>query len=296
MKKTFSLVPETNKNNNSIYNYDVETIDFLYATARKSKPLSISEEQALAVLVQNGDEAAYHKIVNANLLFAISEAKKFENKGVAIEDLIQDAYVGLCNAAKKFVPEKGKFITFAGWYIRKELFLALNLAGIIRLSEDAFDLLCKANAFRNQFFEDNGVMPRVKDIAEALHVDDISRLIRILEANHRIDLESSVDSKDVEGDSDRTWYDVIDDPDQISVESLYELEEAQVIIDSILKACFKSRDIEVFYAVELDGLKPGEVAEMYNLTTERVRQIRRDIKIMLGRNAKLREIYLNLAV
>lgn len=293
MKKTVAAFGS--KSNHSAINYNVETIDFLYATARKSKPLSASEEQELAARCPKDDAVARQTLVNANLLFAISEAKKFEGKGVDLEDLVQDAYVGLCNAAIKFLPGRGKFISFAGWYIRKELFQALNMGGIVRLSEDAFELLCKANVFRNKYYEENGVMPNVEEIAEALNLDDTCHLVRILEANHRIDLESSVDSKGSDGDSDRTWYDVIEDPDQLSIESLYELQEAREIIDSALEANFKQRDSEVFYAVELDGEKPGDVAEMYGLTTERVRQIRRDIKAFLNRIPKLREIYMRLA-
>jgi RNA polymerase primary sigma factor len=85
-----------------------------------------AREKELGALAQAGDEEAVQELARANLRFVISVAKKYQNRGVSLTDLIQEGNVGLVTAARKFDPEQGvKFISYAVWWIRQAILAAL---------------------------------------------------------------------------------------------------------------------------------------------------------------------------
>lgn len=100
-----------------------------------AKPLSKDEERALAIRIQAGDECAVNSLVQANLKFVVTLANKFIGMGVPIDDLIQEGSIGLYKAARKFSSDRDtKFITFAQFYIRKQLNEAIvNQGKLVKL-------------------------------------------------------------------------------------------------------------------------------------------------------------------
>ncbi|MFA7157043.1 MAG: sigma-70 family RNA polymerase sigma factor [Bacilli bacterium] len=87
--------------------------------------LTIEEEHALAIRIQNGDEAAINKLVRSHLKYVVKMANTFIGQGVPIDDLIQEGNLGLYEAAKRYTPDQGKFLTYARFWIQKHLNLAL---------------------------------------------------------------------------------------------------------------------------------------------------------------------------
>ena len=101
------------------YYEKLDEIDVYFKEIKKYKPLSKKEEYKLIDKIQRGDEKALQTLVNANLKFVVSIAKKYRKSGVCFSDLISEGNIGLIKAAKKFDVRKGtKFITYAVWWIR----------------------------------------------------------------------------------------------------------------------------------------------------------------------------------
>ncbi len=100
-----------------MYFDSVKSYDVMMAEARKLPPLTREEEQALAVRCENKDREAMDKLVAHNIMFAAQFARKYGNENTAIEDLTQEAILGMYEAAKRFTPRGFKFITYARWWI-----------------------------------------------------------------------------------------------------------------------------------------------------------------------------------
>ena len=103
------------------------SLSIYFKDVSKQPMIDINEEIALARRIQEGDKQALDKLVKANLRFAISVAKQYQNKGLSLVDLIQEASFGLIEAAKKYDPDRGyKFISYAVWWIRQSIIRAIS--------------------------------------------------------------------------------------------------------------------------------------------------------------------------
>jgi len=135
----------TNRDSDSIekYLYDIARIDLL----------SVEEEIALAQKIKKGDQAALDRLVKANLRFVVSVAKKYQNQGIRLSDLIAEGNLGLIKAAQRFDETKGfKFISFAVWWIRQSIMIAIaeqkrmvrlpanQIGGIMRINKAMVEL------------------------------------------------------------------------------------------------------------------------------------------------------------
>jgi RNA polymerase primary sigma factor len=125
------------------------------------------DELKCAFKVKNGDNDALHELVHKNLRFVISVGKKYESKDAPLEDLVNQGNIGLCEAAVKFNPETGyKFISYAVWYIRKEMLLYLkDSSRQIRLPQNKFSELSKFNIEVSRLTQK---LERIPDVSEIL--------------------------------------------------------------------------------------------------------------------------------
>ncbi|WP_276088276.1 sigma-70 family RNA polymerase sigma factor [Pedobacter sp. JY14-1] len=111
----------------SISNRDHDSLKGYFNDINKFPLLSAEDEVLLAVKIKEGDRSAFNKLVNSNLRFVVSVAKKYEGNGILLTDLIAEGNIGLMKAAEKFDPTRGfKFISFAVWWMRQAMMQAIN--------------------------------------------------------------------------------------------------------------------------------------------------------------------------
>src|SRR5690348_16229403 len=109
---------------------DRDILDQYFAEVSRYSLLHVDEEQALARRIRRGDEMALDELVRRNLRFVVSVAKKYQNRGLPLVDMIGEGNVGLMTAARKFDPDQGvKFISYAVWWIRQAILAALAKHG-----------------------------------------------------------------------------------------------------------------------------------------------------------------------
>ncbi|MGZ8392594.1 MAG: sigma-70 family RNA polymerase sigma factor [Gemmatimonadales bacterium] len=240
----------------------------------KTPLLTSAQEVAIARRVVAGDPNAMHELVVRNLRFVISVAKKYQNRGLALPDLIGEGNVGLLTAARKFDPDQGvKFISYAVWWIRQSILAALARQGRtvrVPLNRTAdLSRIVRSTATLRQELERE---PTPEEIATAtgLAVDVVQSLVTLNSADVRLDAPM-----DGEGDMsllDRFTADEQSDPETQVMEQLLTEE-----IDRALRL-LPARDAKVLRLYF--GLNDGrehtleEIGGLLGVTRERVRQLR----------------------
>ena len=246
---------------------------YLYEVS-KTPLLTSAQEVAIARRVVAGDPDAMHELVTRNLRFVISVAKKYQNRGLALTDLIGEGNVGLLTAARKFDPDQGvKFISYAVWWIRQSILAALARQGRtvrVPLNRTAdLSRIVRSTATLRQDLERE---PTAEEIAKAtgLAVDVVQSLVTLNSADVRLDAPV-----DAEGDIslvDRFTADEQSGPETQVMEQLLAEE-----IDRALRL-LPARDAKVLRLYF--GLNDGrehtleEIGGLLGVTRERVRQLR----------------------
>lgn len=242
-----------------------------------SIPLMTREEEAAAArAARRGDEAALHALVSANLRFALATAKRFQGQGVPLQDLIQEANLGLLIAARKFDPDTGvKLISFAVWQIRARLLLAVkrdhrNVALPVHRADQVWEL----TRARNRLSHSLGRAPtRAELAAEVGLTEDVVGLLAAFESPElRLDVPQGAD----EGDSAMDWW--LAAPSEDPVQALHAT-DLRACIDAAL-AAFPSRlrrhaeAVRLFYGLDGVRLTDEQIAEALGVTRGRVYQLR----------------------
>lgn len=256
----------------------------------KIQMLTADEEAELARRIRQGDQEALARLTESNLRFVVSVAKQYQNQGLSLSDLINEGNVGLMKAAKRFDETKGfKFISYAVWWIRQSILQAIvEHSRIVRLPLNKVGSYNKVNEAFITFVQEFEREPTNEELAELLDMTP-KEVSNMLKGNGR---HVSVDAPISGEEGDSTMLDVIssednDSPDTSLMEQSLKEEVQQGL--SILSP----REVEVLSAYYgLNGYKPltlEEIGEMYNLTRERVRQIKeraiRRLRKSYNRNA-----------
>ncbi len=232
------------------------------------------EEIELGHRALAGDEEAVQALVRANLRFVISVAKKYQNRGVSLTDLIQEGNVGLVTAARKFDPDQGvKFISYAVWWIRQAILSSLaNQGRPVRVPLNRASDLARIFRERERLKQDLGRDPTLEEVAEAANLTvEVTRHLQTLNASE-IRLDAPI------GDTDDSQL-----VERFVVEEATEPEEGveeRLLTEQISDALelLNPRDAKVvrlYYG--LDGGKEHtleEIGNMLGVTRERVRQLR----------------------
>ncbi len=246
---------------------------YLYEVA-KTPLLTPQEEVAIARRIASGDPDAMHQLIRANLRFVISVAKKYQNRGMALSDLIGEGNVGLLTAARKFDPDQGvKFISYAVWWIRQAILAALARQGrTVRVplnrTADLSRIVRSAENLRQELER----QPSPEEIAHAtgLTVEVVQSLATLNSADVRLD--APVEGEGERSLSDRFVADEASAPETLVMDQLLTEE-----IDRALKA-LPPRDAKVLRLYF--GLNDGrehtleEIGGLLGVTRERVRQLR----------------------
>lgn len=246
---------------------------YLYEVA-KTPLLTVQQEIAIARRIAAGDPDAMHEMIRANLRFVISVAKKYQNRGMALTDLIGEGNIGLLTAARKFDPDQGvKFISYAVWWIRQAILAALARQGrTVRVplnrTADLSRIVRSAETLRKELER----QPSPEEIAHAtgLTLDVVQSLATLNTADVRLD--APVEGEGERSLSDRFVADEQSDPDTQVMDQLL-IEE----IDRALSV-LPPRDAKVLRLYF--GLNDGrehtleEIGGLLGVTRERVRQLR----------------------
>jgi RNA polymerase primary sigma factor len=259
----------------SITNRESQSLEKYLQEIGKVELISPEEEVKLAVRIKQGDQKALDKLTKANLRFVVSVAKQYQNQGLTLPDLINEGNLGLIKAAQRFDETRGfKFISYAVWWIRQSIVQALaEQSRIVRLPLNKVGLtnrIQKAYSLLEQEFERE---PSAEELAEILELD-IEEVSSTLGIGGR---HISMDTPLSEGE-DNTLIDVMENPNAERAETNIEHKESlKQEIDRSLKT-LTERQKEVicfFFGIGVDHpMSLEDIGERYNLTRERVRQIK----------------------
>jgi len=254
---------------------DDENILSMYLKEINKIPLLTREEEnKYARLAAEGNEFAKQKLVQGNLRFVVNVAKKYQNQGLPLADLISEGNIGLINALDKYDVDKGyHFISYAVWWIRQSILKAIyEKSRMIRLPLNRANELIQIEKTRKDMQHYKGIEPDMVDVAKAVnmtpeHVNDlinISRDLVSLETPVYAEKDSSQLSDFIEG-TDYT------NPEEEALQNSL-VNEINLVLQTLTE---KEADI-IKYRFGLNGVRPHslkEIGDKYNLTKERIRQI-----------------------
>ncbi|GAB4286772.1 MAG: RNA polymerase sigma factor RpoD/SigA [Marinilabiliales bacterium] len=257
----------------SITNRESASLDKYLQEIGKEDLITVEEEVELAQRIRKGDRAALEKLTRANLRFVVSVAKQYQNQGLSLPDLINEGNLGLIKAAEKFDETRGfKFISYAVWWIRQSILQALaEQSRIVRLPLNQVGSLNKINKAFSKFEQEHERTPSPEELAERLEIPK-EKVADTLKVSGR---HISVDAPFVDGE-DNSLLDVLENQDspkadkQLINESLSkEIERALATLTE------RERDIiKLFFGISVPEMTLEEIGEKFDLTRERVRQIK----------------------
>ncbi|MBN1755030.1 RNA polymerase sigma factor RpoD/SigA [bacterium] len=247
----------------------------LYLKEIGETPLVTAEEEIeLAKQIHKGDQKALQHLIKANLRFVVSVAKQYQNQGLSLTDLINEGNIGLIKAAKRFDEKRGfKFISYAVWWIRQSILQALaEQSRIVRLPLNKIGTLHKIGRTHKRLEQELGRPPSALEIAEELDLspEEITHTLRI--SNSHL----SLDTPFTEGETN-TLKDVIKDRQQEAPDEYLNRSSLSTQIKKALST-LSEREAEVitlYYGINRDeSLTLEQIGKRFNLTRERVRQIK----------------------
>ena len=259
----------------SITNRESESLDKYLQEIGKVELVGPEEEVRLARLIRKGDQNALDKLTKANLRFVVSVAKQYQNQGLTLSDLINEGNLGLIKAAQRFDETRGfKFISYAVWWIRQSILQSLaEQSRIVRLPLNKVGLNSRISKVYSQLEQEFERQPTPEEIANVLDedADEVAATMGV-SAKH-----VSVDQPLSEGE-DGTLIDLLENKNATGTDSIL------VVTDSLNTEIERSlstlsaRQKEVilyFFGIGIDHpLSLEDIGERYNLTRERVRQIK----------------------
>lgn len=236
--------------------------------------LTRKEEDTFARQAAKGEKFAIDKLVSSNLRFVVNVAKKYQNQGLPLSDLINEGNIGLMNAIDRYDVDKGyHFISYAVWWIRQAILKAIcEKSRMIRLPLNRANELVQIEKAKKELFSDNGENPAIEDIAWAVSMDKehVSNLLNV--SREHISLETPVYQ---DRDSSQLG-DFIEDEDYTSPEEAAVSNALQNDINMILETLSEKESDIINLRFGLNGKAPmslKEIGDKYGLTKERIRQI-----------------------
>jgi RNA polymerase primary sigma factor len=236
--------------------------------------LTRSEEENHARAAAKGEQAAKDKLIKANLRFVVNVAKKYQNQGLPLADLISEGNIGLMNAIERFDVEKGyHFISYAVWWIRQAILKAIcEKSRMIRLPLNRANELVQIEKVRKDVQAEGGSRSETEEIARRLDADPdhVAELVNI--SRDLVSLDTPVYS---EKDSSLLG-DFVEDHSQPAPEELTVQNSLRADINGVLDTLSRKESEIIQYRFGLNGNRPMSLKEIggrYRLTKERIRQI-----------------------
>lgn len=259
-----------------ITNRESKSLDQYFLDIGKTNLLTPEEEVDLAIKIRNGDLNAQNKLVKANLRFVVSVAKMYQNQGLSLGDLINEGNLGLIRASKRFDETRGfKFISYAVWWIRQGITSAIaEQTRIVRLPLNRIGNLTKLNKAYKNLEQEKEELPTLEELANVLDisVEDVSFTLQT--SRRHLSLDAPLKEND---ENKNNLRDVIGDNSQDSPDEDLMKESLVKEISNIL-SCLNKREAEViklsFGIGSNHKATLEEIGEKFNLTRERIRQIK----------------------
>ncbi len=254
----------------SITNRESASLDKYLQEIGKEELITVEEEVELAQRIKKGDQEALEKLTKANLRFVVSVAKQYQNQGLSLPDLINEGNLGLIKAAEKFDETRGfKFISYAVWWIRQSILQALaEQSRIVRLPLNQVGSLNKIN---KAFEQEHERTPSPEELASELELpkEKVTDTLRV--AGRHV----SVDAPFSDGE-DNSLLDVLVNHDSPNADRGLISESLSTEVDRALETLTeRERDIiKYFFGIGCSEMTLEEIGEKFDLTRERVRQIK----------------------
>lgn len=259
-----------------VTNRETASLDKYLLEIGREEMITAEQEVELAIKIRGGDQAALDKLTRANLRFVVSVAKQYQNQGLTLPDLINEGNVGLIKAAQRFDETRGfKFISYAVWWIRQSILQALaEQARIVRLPLNKIGTINKINRAYSELEQRFERPPSADELAEFLElsIDDIRA--SLANSGRHVSMDAPLSDSD---ENSSSMYDVLPNTFMTSPES-------DLVVDSLRKDIERSLStltmregevVRLYYG--LNGRHPltlEEIGEQFELTRERVRQIK----------------------
>ncbi|MEX0593837.1 MAG: RNA polymerase sigma factor RpoD/SigA [Balneolaceae bacterium] len=251
-----------------------ESLDRYLQEIGKEKLITPDDEVRLAKEIQKGSQRALEDLTKANLRFVVSVAKQYQNQGLSLGDLINEGNLGLIKAAKRFDETRGfKFISYAVWWIRQSILQALaEQSRIVRLPLNRVGALNKIGKELSKLEQEYERVPSAAELAESLDMT-VSEVADTLKISGR---HLSVDAPFAQGEDNRLL-DVLENEEIPDPDNDLMGESLKVEIERALSKLTKreAEVIRLYFGIGREhSLTLEEIGERFDLTRERVRQIK----------------------
>ena len=257
-----------------VTNRDTPSLDKYLHEIGKEELVNAEEEVELARRIRKGDQQALNKLVRANLRFVVSVSKQYQNQGLSLPDLINEGNLGLIKAAQRFDETRGfKFISYAVWWIRQSILQALaEQARIVRLPLNKIGSINRINRTFSDLEQKFEREPSVQEIAQVLEIAPEEVKESLKSSIRHVSMDAPI-TQDDEGN----LYDILLSPDSPPPDKGLVTDSLRKEIERALSTLtYREANIIRFY-FGLSGkhaLTLEEIGEEFNLTRERVRQIK----------------------
>lgn len=255
-----------------ITNRDSQAVEKYLQEISKIGMITPEEETILAQKIKMGDQQALERLTTANLRFVVSVAKQYQHQGLSLSDLINEGNLGLIKAAKRFDETKGfKFISYAVWWIRQSILQALAEQGrLVRLPQNKIGTYNKANKAYMAFEQEHERAPSTEELSDLLEMS-VREINHIFQSNTR---HTSLDAPVHEAE-DVAIGDLLEGTDRTDEEVMHDSLKTEIrrVLQSL-----SPREAEIVVAYfGLDGengVTVEQIGQKYDLTKERIRQIK----------------------
>jgi RNA polymerase primary sigma factor len=259
-----------------VTNRETASLDKYLQEIGRVELLSAEDEVELAQRIRAGDQLALEKLTKANLRFVVSVSKQYQNQGLTLSDLINEGNLGLIKAAQRFDETRGfKFISYAVWWIRQSILQALaEQARIVRLPLNKIGSINKINKAFAKLEQEYERAPTAAELAEVLEMTLEEVKQSIANSGRHVSMDAPLTEDD---SSSGSMYELISSTDSPSPEDeLIALSLHQEIERSLNALTTREADvIRLYFGLDGDhSLTLEEIGERFDLTRERVRQIK----------------------
>ena len=257
-----------------VTNRETASLDKYLQEIGKVELITADEEVELAQRIRQGDRIALEKLTKANLRFVVSVSKQYQNQGLSLPDLINEGNLGLIKAAQRFDETRGfKFISYAVWWIRQSILQALaEQSRIVRLPLNKIGSINKINKTYAKLEQEFEREPNAEEIAEVLDLTEAEVKESMKNAGRHVSMDGPLVQ-----DEDNNMYDVLKSDEVVTPETELLYESLRKEIDRAISTLTQREADVVRLYFGLNGSHPmtlEEIGEKFDLTRERVRQIK----------------------